>query len=476
MPAAEAAPLTFFDKVWRDHRVRDLGDGLALVYVDRVLLHELSGAIALEGLEAAGRAVRNPALTFATVDHVADTRPGRSDETPVPDGAGFIRRLRAAAARHAISYFDLGDPRQGIVHVVSPEQGIALPGTTLVCGDSHTCTVGGVGAVGWGIGSTDGEQALATQTVVRPRPKTMRVTVEGRLAPGVGAKDLALHLIGKLGTAFATGHVIEFAGPAVRALDVEARLTLCNLAQEMSADTGAVAPDDTVFEYLHGRPYAPADAAWDDAVAYWRRLPSDPAAVFDRDATIDGNAVAPQVTWGTSPEHVLAIDGAVPDPASEADPGVRAGLERALGYVALRPGDRLAGLRIGAAFIGSCTNARLSDLREAAAQLDGRKVAEGVRAICTPGSMAVKAAAEAEGLDRVFRAAGFEWREPGCSFCISGGAGGETFAPGTRLISTTNRNFENRQGPGVISHLASPATVAASAVAGRIADPRDGGR
>ncbi|MEQ8698529.1 MAG: 3-isopropylmalate dehydratase large subunit [Bauldia litoralis] len=476
MSPAPSRPLTFFDKVWRDHLVRELGDGLALVYVDRVLLHELSGAIALEGLEAAGRTVRNPGLAFATVDHVADTRPGRTEETPVPDGAGFIRRLRAAAARHGVSYFDLGDPRQGIVHVISPEQGIALPGTTLVCGDSHTCTVGGVGAFGWGIGSTDGEQALATQTVVRARPKTMRVAVNGRLAPGVVAKDLALHLIGQLGTAFATGYFVEFAGAAIRALDVEARLTLCNLVQEMSADTGAVAPDDTVFEYLHGRPYAPAGAAWDAAVAYWRTLAGDEGAGFDRDIAFDSAEVAPQITWGTSPEHVLPIDGAVPDPAAAGNWSARAGLDRALAYVGLKPGDRLVGLPVGAAFIGSCTNARLSDLREAAAQLDGRTVAEGVQAICTPGSMAVKAAAEAEGLDRIFRAAGFEWREPGCSFCISGGAGGETMAPGTRLISTTNRNFENRQGPGVISHLASPATVARSAVEGRIADPRDGNR
>jgi 3-isopropylmalate/(R)-2-methylmalate dehydratase large subunit len=356
------------------------------------------------------------------------------------------------------------------VHVISPELGIALPGCTLVCPDSHTCTVGGIGALAWGIGSTEGEHAVATQTLVRPRPKTMFVDFRGRLAPGVTAKDLILALIGRYGAAGGANHAIEFGGEAVRALGVEARLTLCNMAVEFGAWTGLVAPDDTTIEWIAGRPFAPRVEHWDAAVAHWRALASDPDTHWDARLDLDCAGLAPQVTWGTSPAHATGIDGVVPDPAAAPDATARTGFERALAYMDLRPGQPLAGLPIEAAFIGSCTNSRLPDLRAAAELLRGRKVAPGVKALVVPGSTSVKKAAEAEGLDRVFRDAGFEWRESGCSLCFY--SGGDSFGAARRVITSTNRNFEGRQGPGVRSHLASPLTVAASAIAGRIADPR----
>ena len=451
---------TIFDKIWEAHCIADLTVETALVLIDRVLLHERTGGVALQGLAAAGRIVLSPAQVFATMDHVVDTLPGRTDATIMPTGQDFIVATRNAARAAGITLFDLHDSRQGIVHVVSPEQAIVLPGVTLVCPDSHTCSQGALGALAWGIGSSEAEHALATMTLRVKRPKTMRVTIDGRLRPDATPKDLALHLLAQFGSAGAKGHIVEYAGEAVRALDVEGRLTLCNMATELSAFSAIIAPDEQVFEYLKHRPYAPCGTKWDVAVAAWRDLASDVDAVFDAELRVDATAVRPMVTWGNSPQDAVPIGATVPFGSEEA-------LVRARDYVGLQAGDAIVGQRIDAAFIGSCTNGRLSDLRRAAAQLEGRHVAPGVRAICVPGSKAVKAAAEAEGLDRIFLDSGFEWREPGCSMCFF--AGGESFGPQERVVTSTNRNFESRQGPGTRSHLASPETVAASAVAGCIA-------
>ncbi len=461
---------SLFEKLWQQHLVADLGDGASLLHVDRIFLHERTGSVALQTLEADGRRVRHPELAFCTMDHIVDTLPGRGDDTRMPGGRAFIETTRATTRAAGIRLFDVTDPQQGIVHVISPEQGIVLPGLTVVCPDSHTCTQGALGALAWGIGSSEAEHALATQTLRLSRPGSMRVVFNGALRAGVTAKDMILWLIGRHSASGAAGHALEFAGEAVRALPVEARLTLCNMAVEFSAFTGLIAPDDTTFQYLQGRPCAPQGAMWERAVAAWRTLRSDDDAVFDREIEVDAADIAPMLTWGTSPQHAVAVDARVPDPFHEPDPHTRQAMERALQYMDLQPGQRLAGVPIGAAFIGSCTNARLSDLRAAAAVLRGRKVAPGVRAICVPGSMQVKREAEAEGLHRVFLDAGFEWRESGCSMCFF--AGGESFGHRQRVVSTTNRNFEGRQGPETRSHLASPATVAASAIAGALADPR----
>ncbi|MBP7337557.1 3-isopropylmalate dehydratase large subunit [Niveispirillum sp.] len=457
------------EKLWERHRVADLGDGTDLLYIDRVLLHERTGSMALKGLQEQGRSVRHPDRAFVCMDHIVDTLPGRSDATVMPGGTAFIQETRAAAAEAGIRVFDIGDNRQGIVHVVSPEQGIALPGATLVCPDSHTCTQGGLGALAWGIGSTEAAHALATQTLVVKRPRTMRVRFEGALPPGVGAKDMILHLIAAHGAGGGAGYAIEFAGSAVTALSVEARMTLCNMAVEFAAWTGLVAPDTKTIDWVKGRPFAPKGGLWDAAVTDWQGLASDADAQFDKEILVDCADIAPTITWGTSPQHAVPLTGTVPDPEM-ADANAAQAQRRALDYMGLKAGDALIGLPIDGAFIGSCTNSRLSDLRAAAAVLKGRKVAAGVRAICVPGSMQVKAAAEAEGLHLVFREAGFEWRESGCSMCFF--AGGEHFGKGERVVTSTNRNFENRQGPGTRSHLASPVTVAASAIAGHIADPR----
>ncbi len=462
--------LTLFEKIWHAHRIDGRPGGGHMVAIDRVFLHERTGGLALQGLEQAGRKVRDPARVFCTIDHIVDTFPGRGDQTRMPGGEAFITSTREAAHAAGIRLFDIGEPDQGIVHVVSPEQGIALPGLTLVCPDSHTGTVGGLGALGWGIGSSEAEHALATGTLVVDEPMTMRVCFDGHLAPGVTAKDMILALIGAHSASGGVGYVVEFSGQAVRELDIEARMTLCNMAVEFGAFSGLVAPDEKTLDYVKGRAYAPGGQDWDAAVAHWQSLVTDPDARFDREIRIDAGQISPRITWGTSPQHAIGIDECVPDPAKENNVRTRQAMERALAYMDLRPGQALAGQRIDGAFIGSCTNARLSDLRRAAELLRGRQVAKGVRAICVPGSSRVKAAAEAEGLDKLFIEAGFEWRESGCSMCFF--AGGESFGAGDRVVTSTNRNFENRQGPGTRSHLASPATVAASAVAGCITDPR----
>lgn len=460
---------TLFDKLWDQHVIADLGEGWALLHIDRVLLHDLSGARALAEIAERGHAVARPGLVFATPDHAVSTAPGRTGES-FAKGAATLAGLRQRARETGVRLFDLGQPGNGIVHVMAPELGIVLPGLSLVCGDSHTCTNGGVGALAFGIGASELTHVLATQTLMQRRPRNMRLRFEGTLPPGVTAKDMILHAIGQLGTAAGTGFAVEYAGSAVRALPVEARLTLCNLSIEMGAKMGMVAPDDATFEFLAGRRFAPKGAAWDAALAAWRRLPSEPDARFDADHRIDAAEIQPQITWGNSPEQVLPVSGRVPDPAQAPDVGKRAAWAAALDYMGLTPGQRIAGTKVDWVFIGSCTNSRISDLRAAAAVLRGRKVAEGVTAWVVPGSEQVKRDVEAEGLHRQFLDAGFEWREPGCSLCVA--ANGEVVPPGARCVSTSNRNFVGRQGTGSRTHLASPAMAAAAALAGRIVDVR----
>jgi 3-isopropylmalate/(R)-2-methylmalate dehydratase large subunit len=465
---ASATPRTLFDKLWTSHLVRELGEGVALLAIDRIFLHERTGSVALKSLKDTGRAVLDPSRVFCTMDHIVDTTAGRGDETRMPGGTAFIVETREAAQAAGIHLFDVRDPLQGIVHVISPELGIVLPGATVVCPDSHTCTQGAMGAFAWGIGSTEAEHALATGTLRVKRPKTMRVRFEGQLPAGVTAKDMTLALIASHGSVGGNGYAVEYAGAAVEALEIEARLTLCNMATEFSAVTGFIAPDDKTFAYLQGRAHAPAGAEWERAVAAWRALRTDEGAVFDKEIVIDVSDLSPMITRGTSPQHAVPIRASVPQQAAS---GTTAeAYLRALQYMDLQPGVALESLKIDAAFIGSCTNSRLSDLRRAANILRGQRVAAGVRAICVPGSMSVKRAAEAEGLDQVFRDAGFEWRESGCSMCFF--AGGESFGEQERVVSSTNRNFESRQGPQTRTHLASPETVAASAVAGHLIDFR----
>jgi len=462
---------SLFEKLWDSHTVSDLGGGEFLLAIDRIFLHERTGAVALEAIAERGLAVRHPGQVFCTMDHIIDTFPGRGDETMMPSGGDFIRATRKAARAAGIHFFDINDPNQGIVHVVSPEQGIALPGLTLVCPDSHTCTLGGLGLLAWGIGSTDAGHAMVTGNLRVRKPETMRVTFNGDLPPGVTAKDMALHLIGKYSAYGGKACAVEFAGQAVEQLSTEARMTLCNMAVEFSAFTALIAVDDKTIEYTRNRRFSPKAEQWDQAVNHWRELQSDEDALFDHELFIDCSEIKPTVTWGTSPQHVMQVDGRVPDPESESDPVKRNSMTRALEYMGLEPGTAASDIRIDAAFIGSCTNARLSDLRAAARYLEGRKLAPGVRAVCVPGSTPVKRAAEAEGLHEIFLAAGFEWREAGCSMCLY--AGGETFGPGKRVISSTNRNFEGRQGPGTRTHIASPVIVAASACAGYLSSSID---
>jgi 3-isopropylmalate/(R)-2-methylmalate dehydratase large subunit len=462
------AERTLFDKLWDEHVVADLGDNAYLLHVDRHLLHDLGGSRGLLDLKERGLKVHSPQLTFATPDHAISSAPGRAGTSDI--GLRLLQALRDETRDAGIRMFDVGQPGQGIVHVIGPELGLSLPGSLLVCGDSHTCTHGGMGALAFGIGSSELSHVLATQTLVQRRPKTMRVRFEGSMQPGVLPKDLILRLIGEIGAAGGTGYAVEYAGDAIRRMPVEGRLTICNLSIELGAKMGFIAPDDTTFAYLAGRPFAPKGVAWDRAITAWRELRSDPGAHFDREVVIDVGAIAPQITWGTSPEHVIAVDQRIPDPASVADPVRRRAMEAALDYMGLSPGVPIAGTKIDWVFIGSCTNSRLSDLREAAAIAKGRNVAPGVTAWVVPGSESVKREAEAEGLDRVFVAAGFAWREPGCSMCLA--ANGETVPPGQRSVSTSNRNFVGRQGPRARTHLASPAMAAAAAIAGAIADLR----
>ncbi|MGY8963201.1 MAG: 3-isopropylmalate dehydratase large subunit [Rhodospirillales bacterium] len=461
---------TLVQKLWDAHTVADLGDNATLLYTDRVFLHERTGSVSLKGLEAAGRKVRNPEQVFCTMDHIVDTLPGRGDDTIMPSGKDFITTTRDAANEAGITLFDIGDDRQGIVHVVSAEQGITLPGLTQVCPDSHTCTLGALGALAWGIGSTEGEHALATKTLAVNKPKSMRVSFDGQLGYGVTAKDMILHLIGAYTAAGGAGHAIEFTGSAIRSLPQENRFTVCNMAVEFAAFTGLIPPDDTTIDYIHGRPYAPTGRNWDAAVDYWRTLQADGDAAYDRNISIDCADIVPTVTWGTSPGHTVQIDGVVPDPSDAPDANTQTSWARALEYMDLKPGTPLEGVPIDGAFIGSCTNSRISDLREVVKVVKGRRVAVGVKAIVVPGSSQVKLAAEAEGIDKALVEAGFEWRESGCSMCFY--AGGESFGDQERVISSTNRNFENRQGPRTRTHLASPTSVAASALAGKISDVR----
>ena len=459
---------TMFDRIWDSRVIADLGEGWSLLYLDRLLVHDLSGGRAMRELAEKGRRVAEPGKVFAVPDHALSSAPGRTEHT-YPKGAALLASLRERAAHEGVRIFDIGTPGNGIVHVVAPEQGIVLPGLTLACGDSHTCTNGGVGAVAFGIGSSELVHALATQTLPQRRPGTFRIRYEGARPAGVTAKDMILAAIGRFGAAAGTGMAMEYAGSAVRAMSVEERLTLCNLSIEMGAKTGMVAPDDTTFQYLAGRPFAPKGALWDTAMADWRKVPSDPDARFTRDEVIDMADLAPQITWGTSPEMVSDVTGHVPR-LEDAVPSRRAGLEAALRYMGLEPGQKIAGTRVDWVFIGSCTNSRISDLRAAAEVIKGRHKAEHVTAWVVPGSEQVKAEAEAEGLHHRFTEAGFEWREPGCALCVA--ANGESVPAGARCVSTSNRNFVGRQGTGARTHLASPAMAAAAALAGAIVDVR----
>jgi 3-isopropylmalate/(R)-2-methylmalate dehydratase large subunit len=468
--AADGGPSTLFDKIWREHVVLEREDGQALLYVDSHFLQDGS-APAFEMLRQRGLKPRVPGRAFATPDHYVPTSGRDLKLIADPEKRAMAEALEADAAAAGIACFGLSDPRQGIVHVVAPEQGMSRPGMLIVCGDSHTSTHGALGALAFGIGASEVAHVLTTQTLWQRKPRTLRVTLDGRLGPRVTAKDLILAVIATIGAAGAIGCAVEYAGEAVQALSIEGRMTLCNMTIEAGGRAGMVAPDEATFAYLKGRPFAPEGADWERAVAAWRGLSSDQGAVFGREVRIDASAIEPMVTWGNSPEDALPITGAVPDPASASTPERREAMERALAYMGLHAGQRLTEVAVDRVFIGSCTNGRIEDLTSAAAVARGRKVAAGVEAWVTPGSGLVKAAAEALGLDEVFKAAGFQWREPGCSMCL--GANGDQVLLGQRCASTTNRNFVGRQGPGSRTHLMSPAMAAAAAVTGRLTDVRD---
>ncbi len=463
---------TLYDKIWDAHLVAEQ-DGEAILYIDLHLIHEVTTPQAFAGLRANRRKVRRPDRTLAVADHNIPTEGQGRGVAAVADEEARLQlaTLERNVADNGIEFFPMGDVRNGIVHVVGPEQGRTQPGMTIVCGDSHTSTHGAFGALAHGIGTSEVEHVLATQTLRQKKARNLRVVIEGTPAPGVGAKDFALAVIGEIGTAGGTGYVIEYAGDAVRALSMEGRMTLCNLTIEGGARAGLVAPDETTFDYLRGRPAAPKGGAWDIALASWKALFSDPDAVFDREVRIDASAIAPLVTWGTSPEDVIPVTGVAPSPEAFPSPDKRAAVVRALEYMGLEAGQPIASAKVDVVFIGSCTNSRIEDLRTAADIVRGRSVAPGVRAMVVPGSGLVKAQAEEEGLDEVFRAAGFDWREPGCSMCL--GMNPDRLAPGERCASTSNRNFEGRQGRGGRTHLMSPAMAAAAALAGHIADVRD---
>ncbi len=464
-------PRTLFDKIWDAHVVETLPDGTVVLYIDKHLTHEVTSPQAFEGLRMAGRKVRRPDATIAVVDHNIATDESRFGTIEDPESRQQVETLERNVKEFGVPYIPLTDKRQGIVHVIGPELGLSLPGMTIVCGDSHTSTHGALGALAFGIGTSEVEHVMATQTLLQKPAKNMRVTVDGTLPLGCTAKDIVLAIIGKIGTAGGTGHVIEYAGEAIRALDMAGRMTVCNMSIEAGARAGMVAPDQTTFDYVKGRPFAPKGEAYDRAVAWWKTLPSDPGAVFDKEVRLDASQIVPQLTWGTSPEDVLPITGMVPNPADYADEARRAQVQRMLDYMGLTPGQRLQDLKVDVVFIGSCTNSRIEDLRAAAAIAKGRKVADGVRALVVPGSGLVKEQAEQEGLDRILKEAGFEWREAGCSMCL--GMNPDKLKPGQRGASTSNRNFEGRLGRGGRTDLLSPAMAAAAAVAGHLADVRD---
>jgi len=463
-------PRTLFDKIWDSHIVERLPDGTCVLYIDRHIIHEVTTPQAFEGLRLAHRPVRRPDATIAVVDHNIPTT-DRSQGINEPESQLQIETLERNVAEFGVPYFPVNDPRQGIVHVIGPEQGISLPGMTIVCGDSHTSTHGAMGALAFGIGTSEVEHVLATQTLLQKPAKNMRITVDGTLAPLISGKDMILAIIGTIGTAGGTGHVIEYAGEAVCALDMAGRMTVCNMSIEGGARAGLIAPDEKTYAYIKGRPFAPKGADWDAALAYWRTLPTDEGATYDRELVLNAADIAPMVTWGTSPENALPITGRVPGLEIAKDEAGRAQVQRMLDYMGLTPGMNLTDLKIDVVFIGSCTNSRIEDIRAAAAIARGRHVASGMRALVVPGSGLVKQQAEQEGLDRILLEAGFEWREAGCSMCL--GMNPDKLGNGERSASTSNRNFEGRQGPGGRTHLVSPAMAAAAAITGHLADVRE---
>jgi 3-isopropylmalate/(R)-2-methylmalate dehydratase large subunit len=464
-------PKTLYEKIWDNHVVDQDDQGNAILYIDRHLVHEVTSPVAFSGLRINNRQVRRPDATFAVPDHNVPTTPDRltgvikNEESRIQ-----LETLERNAKDFGLVYFPMNDIRQGIVHIIGPEQGLTLPGTTIVCGDSHTATHGAFGALAFGIGTSEIEHVLATQTLPQKKSKSMRISVDGKLPFGLTAKDLILAVIGKIGTAGGTGYVIEYAGQAIRDLSMEGRMTVCNMSIEAGARAGLIAPDQTTYDYIRGRPWAPKGAGFEQAVSWWSRLPSDAGAAYDSEVTLNVSDIEPQVTWGTSPQDVLPISAVVPDPAKVADPVKRAGMERALKYMGLVPGTPLTQVKVDKVFIGSCTNGRIEDFRAVAEVVKGRKVASHIQAMAVPGSGLVKHQAEEEGLDKILVDAGFEWREPGCSMCLA--MNGDELAPGQRSASTSNRNFESRQGPGGRTHLVSPAMAAAAAVTGTLTDVR----
>ncbi|HXF88253.1 MAG TPA: 3-isopropylmalate dehydratase large subunit [Xanthobacteraceae bacterium] len=463
-------PRTLYDKIWDDHVVDEQPDGTCLIYIDRHLVHEVTSPQAFENLRLSGRKVRAPEKTLCVVDHNVPTT-DRRQKNPDPESEAQIAYLAENAKLFGLEYFDEFDKRQGIVHVIGPEQGFTLPGVTLVCGDSHTATHGAFGALAYGIGTSEVEHVLATQTLIQRKSKNMRIVVDGKLPQGVTAKDIILGIIGEIGAGGGTGYTIEYAGEAIRSLSMEGRMTVCNMSIEGGARAGLIAPDEKAFEFLKGRPKAPKGKAWDEAMRYWETLRSDEGAAFDREIKLDAAKLPPLVTWGTSPEQVVSVTGRVPIPSEIADENKRRAAERALEYMGLKGGEKITDIKIDRAFLGSCTNSRIEDLRAAAKIVEGKRVNPAVKAMVVPGSGLVKEQAEAEGLDKIFIAAGFEWREPGCSMCLA--MNPDKLAPGERCASTSNRNFEGRQGVRGRTHLVSPAMAAAAAIAGHFVDVRE---
>ncbi|MPZ55642.1 MAG: 3-isopropylmalate dehydratase large subunit [Rhizobiales bacterium] len=465
-----ATPRTLYDKIWTDHLVDEQPDGTCLIYIDRHIVHEVTSPQAFEGLRLSGRKVRAPQKTLLVVDHNVPTS-DRSKPNPDPESAAQIAYLAENAKIFSLEYYDEFDKRQGICHVIGPEQGFTLPGTTLVCGDSHTATHGAFGALAYGIGTSEVEHVLATQTLIQAKSKNMRAVVDGKLPDGVTAKDIILAIIGEIGTAGGTGYALEYAGEAIRSLSMEGRMTVCNMSVEGGAKAGFIAPDEKAYAFLKGRPKAPRDKAWDDAMRYWETLSSDDGAHFDREVKLDAARLPPLVTWGTSPEQVISVTGRVPVPAEIADENKRRAAERSLQYMGLNGGEKVTDIALDRVFIGSCTNSRIEDLREVARVVDGKTVNANVYAMIVPGSGLVKEQAEAEGLDRIFVKAGFDWREPGCSMCLA--MNPDKLKPAERCASTSNRNFEGRQGYKGRTHLVSPAMAAAAAIAGTFVDVRE---